>query len=112
MGNLVPVLGRAPEAWADLPDADCVFVGGSGRGICRLVEAAYQRLRKGGRLAATMSSINNLAETYHALHAQSPAVKVWMVNVARGNEQFERIRFESLNPTFLVATVKPDGQPG
>ena len=30
--NLVAVLGRAPEAFAELPDPDCVFVGGSGRG--------------------------------------------------------------------------------
>ena len=38
--NLVPVLGRAPEAWADLPDPDAIFVGGSGRESARLVEAA------------------------------------------------------------------------
>ena len=25
-----------------------------------------------------------------------------MINLARGNYQLERIRFESLNPTFLV----------
>jgi precorrin-6Y C5,15-methyltransferase (decarboxylating) len=105
--NLVPVLGRAPEAWADLPDPDCVFVGGSGRGICRLVDAAFLRLRKGGRLVATMGSIDNLAETHHMLHAHGLDVKVWMINVARGNYQLERIRFESLNPTFLVAIVKP-----
>ena len=90
-----------------LPDPDAVFVGGSGRGICRLVEAAYGRLRPGGRLAATMGSIENLSESHHALRRQGAEVKVWMVNLARGNHQFERIRFESLNPTFLVSVVKP-----
>jgi hypothetical protein len=29
-----------------------------------------------------------------------------MLNVARGNYQLERVRFESLHPTFLIATVK------
>lgn len=105
--NLVPVLGRAPEAWASLPDPDAVFVGGSGRGICRLVEAAFQRLRKGGRLAATMSSIDNLAETHHMLHALAGDVKAWMINVARGNYQLERVRFQAINPTFVVSIVKP-----
>ena len=108
VGNLVPVLGRAPEAWADLPDPDSIFVDGSGRGICRLLDASYQRLRKGGRLVATMGSIDNLVESHHALNAHAPDVKVWMVNVARGNYQLESIRFESLNPTFLMAVVKPD----
>ncbi len=107
VSNLVPVLGKAPQAWNDLPDPDSVFVGGSGRGIKRLVGAAYQRLRVGGRLVATMGSINNLAETHELLHGYSPDVKAWMVNLARGNYQLGRIRFESLNPTFLLAIVKP-----
>lgn len=105
--NLVPVLGRAPEAWSNLPDPDAVFVGGTGRGICRLVEAAYQRLRKGGRLVATMSSIDNLAETHHMLHAHGLDVKVWLITIARGTYQLERIRFQALNPVFLLSIVKP-----
>jgi precorrin-6Y C5,15-methyltransferase (decarboxylating) len=108
VANLVPVLGRAPEAWEGLPAPDSVFVGGSGRGICRLVEAAYQRLRTGGRLVATMGSIDNLAETHRALHAYAPNVNVWMLHFARGNYQLERIRFESLNPVFLISVVKPE----
>jgi len=106
ISNLVPILGQAPEAWSDLPDPDCVFVGGSGRGISRLVESAYGRLRVGGRLAATMGSIENLAETHDLLRKHCSEVRVWMVNLARGNCQLEQIRFESLNPTFLVSVVK------
>ncbi len=106
VSNLVPILGQAPEAWSDLPDPDCVFVGGSGRGISRLVESAYGRLRAGGRLAATMGSIENLAETHELLRKHCSEVRVWMVHLARGNCQLEQIRFESLNPTFLVSVVK------
>lgn len=105
--NLVPVLGRAPEALADLPEPDAVFVGGSGRGISLLVEAAYGRLRRGGRLVATMGSINNLYEIHQMLYRYTHAVKVWMLSFARGNCQMERVRFEAMNPTFLVAVVKP-----
>lgn len=105
--NLTPICGRAPDAWKDLPQPDAIFVGGSGQGISRLVEEAYKRLRVGGRLVATISSINNLAETHGALHAHSPDVKVWMLNLARGNYQLERIRFEAINPIFLISVIKP-----
>ncbi len=105
--NLIPVLGRAPGALKDLPQPDAVFVDGSGRAICNLVEGAYRRLRAGGRLVAVMASIDNVAETEQLLCRYCPDVKVWMVNLARGNYQLERVRFESLNPTFLVAAVKP-----
>ncbi|MHC4175863.1 MAG: precorrin-6y C5,15-methyltransferase (decarboxylating) subunit CbiE [Planctomycetota bacterium] len=107
VANLIPVLGRAPEAVKDLPQPDAVFVDGSGRDICNLVEAVYRRLRTGGRLVAVMASIDNVAETEQLLRRYCPDVKVRMVNLARGNYQLERVRFESLNPTFLVAVVKP-----
>jgi precorrin-6Y C5,15-methyltransferase (decarboxylating) len=107
VGNLAPVLGRAPEAWQNLPMPDAVFIGGSGSGISRLADEAYQRLRPGGRLVATISSIDNLAETHQALHARCGDVKVWMVNIARGNCQMDRVRFEAMNPVFLLAVVKP-----
>ncbi len=107
VSNLTPVLGRAPEVCDDLPEPDSIFVDGSGRDICSLVDSVYRRLRVGGRLVATIAGIDNLAETCRLLHGYSPDVKVWMINLARGNYQLERVRFESLNPTFLVAVVKP-----
>jgi precorrin-6B C5,15-methyltransferase / cobalt-precorrin-6B C5,C15-methyltransferase len=106
VGNLTPVLGRAPEAWQDLPTPDAIFIGGTGRAVCRLADDAYRRLRSGGRLVATISSIDNLAETHHALHDHCPDMKVLMLSLAHGNCQMERLRFEANNPVFLVAVVK------
>ncbi|MBN1910281.1 MAG: precorrin-6y C5,15-methyltransferase (decarboxylating) subunit CbiE [Pirellulales bacterium] len=106
--NLIPILGKAPEAWRDLPDPDAVFVGGTGRESARLVEAAVKRLRAGGRLVTTMGSIDNVSEIHRILHQVSRDVAVWMLNIARGTYQLERIRFESLNPVFLMAVVKPE----
>ncbi|MEX0979054.1 MAG: precorrin-6y C5,15-methyltransferase (decarboxylating) subunit CbiE [Pirellulales bacterium] len=109
VNNLVPVLGRAPEAWKDLPDADAMFVGGSGREISRVVEQAYGRLRAGGRLVANVGSIESLSAVYQTLERVAKDVNVWMINVARGTYQLERVRFEALNPTFLLGVVKPGG---
>jgi precorrin-6B C5,15-methyltransferase / cobalt-precorrin-6B C5,C15-methyltransferase len=105
--NLVAVLGRAPDAWATLADPDAVFVGGTGREISRIVEMAYQRLRPGGRLVAHVASVENFAGAHESLQRHVDEVKIWMVNLARGTYQLERMRFEALNPTFLLAVVKP-----
>jgi precorrin-6Y C5,15-methyltransferase (decarboxylating) len=105
--NLVAIHGRAPEAWNGLPAPDSVFLGGSGREISQLCDSAYERLRPGGRLVANVGSIENLAEVHAALNRRVPDVKVWMINVARGTYQLERVRFDALNPTFLLAIVKP-----
>lgn len=104
--NLVPVLGRAPEAWKDLPDPDAIFVGGTGRMVKSIVEAAIARLRKGGRILANVGSIDNVSEVHGVLRQRGGDADVWMMNLARGTLQMEQLRFESLNPTFLLKTVK------
>ncbi len=103
--NLAPVLGRAPEAWEKLPKPDCIFVGGSGREISRLVEMAYKELKPGGHLVATVGSIENLSAVREALQQQAPDVRVLMINIARGMQQLESMRFGALNPTFLLSAV-------
>ncbi len=104
--NLTAVLGRAPDAWEELPDPDCVFVGGTGRQLSRLIELAYARLKTRGRLVATMGSIDNLSDVQALLRNVCPRVNIWMMNFARGVDQLERIRFEAINPTFVVSAVK------
>ncbi len=107
VSNLQAVLGRAPDAWDGLPAPDSVFCDGSGREISRLADLAYERLRPGGRLVATVGSIESLAELHGTMQRRVADVRVWMINVARGNHQLERMRFEALNPTFLLALLKP-----
>jgi precorrin-6B C5,15-methyltransferase / cobalt-precorrin-6B C5,C15-methyltransferase len=104
--NVVLVLGRAPDAWSDLPEPDAIFIGGNGQEIGSLVEPAIRWLRPGGRLVATLGGIDNLAATHRILQRLDPNVNVWMINLARGKYQLDRIHFESLNPTFLVSAVK------
>ena len=106
VANLVPVLGEAPSAWEKLPDPDAIFVGGAGRHVRGIVEEAFVRLRDGGRLVANVGSVENLAAVHECLQKASNQAQVWMVNVSRGTEQLDRLRFESLNPTFLVGAVK------
>lgn len=107
VANLVAVLGRAPEAWASLPDPDAVYVGGSGRDVAMLCEEAWKRLKPGGRLVTACNSIENLAAVHALLRARSSDTAHWLVTIARGIEQLDRIRFESLNPVFLIAATKP-----
>ena len=70
--NLVPVLGRAPDAWAALPAPDAIFIGGSGREIGSVVELAYERLRPGGRIVANVATINTLAGVHEVLQRLAP----------------------------------------
>jgi len=106
--TLVPVHGRAPEAWANLPDPDAVFVGGTGRAVAELVKSAVARLHPAGRIVINVSSPDSLVDVQQVLEDYGLRVDVRMINIARGQKQFDRMRFEALNPTFLVVGVDPN----
>jgi len=104
--NLTPVLGKAPEAWAGLPDPDAVFVGGTGRVVASIVESAFARLRPRGRVVVNVSSLENVTSVFELLRKLCGDANVCMINLARGVQQLERLRFESMNPSFLISAVK------
>jgi precorrin-6Y C5,15-methyltransferase (decarboxylating) len=106
VANVNAVLGRAPEIFEELPDPDAVFIAGAGREVLRLTEAAYARLRKGGRLVVNTTSIDHLAELRRTLSQHSSQVGVWMINLSRGTDQLDRLTFEPLKPSFLLAVTK------
>jgi precorrin-6Y C5,15-methyltransferase (decarboxylating) len=105
--NLTPVHGTAPAVFAGLPPPDAIFVGGTGHEVARLLEAAYAALRPGGRMVVNVATLESLSATYGALKALAGPVQVLLVNVARGTEQLETLRFEAVNPTFLLSVGKP-----
>ncbi len=104
--NLKAVHGSAPAVFAGLPAPDAIFVGGTGREINRLLASAYDVLRPGGRLVANLATLESLTATYAALKQLSKSVQVLMVNIAQGVEQLETLRFEAINPTFLLSIAK------
>jgi precorrin-6Y C5,15-methyltransferase (decarboxylating) len=105
--NVKAVHGTAPAVFAGLPPPDAVFVGGTGKEVGRLLEAAYAALRPGGRMVVNVATLDALSATYAALRGVAGTVDVLLVNVARGVEQLETLRFEAVNPTFLLAVGKP-----
>jgi precorrin-6Y C5,15-methyltransferase (decarboxylating) len=124
VANVTPILGRAPEACDELPDPDAVFIAGGGREVTRISEYAYKRLRAGGRLVVNVVSIDHLAELRESLTllplppgegrgegirattSAAPEINVWLINLSRTTNQLDRLSFDPLKPSFLLAVTK------
>ncbi len=104
--NVQAVFGTAPAVFQDLPDPDAIFIGGNGGEIARLLEASFGALRPGGRLVINVATLEMLSSTYEVLKRLSPNVSVLLVNLSRSVEQMEALRFEAVNPTFLLRVAK------
>jgi precorrin-6Y C5,15-methyltransferase (decarboxylating) len=113
--NLKAIHGTAPAVFAGLPSPDAIFVGGTGHEVGRLLQVAFTALRPGGQMVVNVASLESLSATYKALKELAGAVQVLLVNLARGVEQMETVRFEAVNPTFLLrvarASVAADTRP-
>jgi precorrin-6B C5,15-methyltransferase / cobalt-precorrin-6B C5,C15-methyltransferase len=105
VANVKAIHGTAPLVFAGLPAPDAIFIGGTSREIGRLLEAAWQALR-GGQMVVNVATLESLNTTYSVLKSLAGSVHVVLVNIARGNEQFETLRFEAVNPTFLLTVSK------
>jgi precorrin-6Y C5,15-methyltransferase (decarboxylating) len=107
VANVQPVFGTAPAVFADLPAPDAVFVGGNGGEVSRLLEASFTALRPGGRLVVNVGTLEMISATYAVMKRLAPPVDVLLMNLARGVEQMESLRFEAVNPTVLLRVRKP-----
>ena len=105
--NVRTVLGRAPEVLAGLPEPDAVFVGGTGRQADQVLSAAYRpalsRRQPGGERGDDRGAGLGLPYPRRAWPARSGS---GTCAIARGIEQMDRLRFEAVAPTFLLAVSK------
>ena len=91
------------DGWNEgLPGFDVVLDGVGGSNF----KKSYDLLRPGGRLVANVGTLEMLSLTYETLKRLSPGVSVVLVNLSRSVEQLEALRFEAVNPTFLLRAVK------
>ena len=101
-----PIYGTAPGVFESLPAPDAIFVGGNGGEVARLLEASYAALRPGGRLVANVGTLEMISATYAVLKRLATTVDVLLMNLSRGVEQLESLRFEAVNPTVLLRVRK------
>lgn len=100
--NFHLIEGTAPEDTAGWPEPNAVFIGGSGGKLEAIINTVQQRLQPGGRLVINLATLENL-ETLRRL---LPDAQINQVQVNRGVPILEMLRFEALNPVFMITWTK------
>lgn len=101
--NVKIVEGRAPDALADLPAPDCVFVGGSG-GKMREILALAQEKNPAVRVVANAIALETLFAAQTALHELGfAAIEVTQLAAARGKSVGAYTMLTANNPVFILS---------
>jgi precorrin-6B methylase 2 len=98
-----PVCGSILAVIHQLPAPDRVFIGGSGGELRQLLPQVAERLLPGGRIVQTVVSLDTL-ETVMSFWREKPVeLNISQVQVNRSIGIGESLRFEALNPVFIVS---------
>ena len=101
------VRAEAPEAFADLPDPDAIFIGGSGGRFREIAAEAIQRLRPGGRIVVNCVTIVNFLLAWQILDTQNLGAHATSVQLAHSAPLGGLHRFVPENPIFILRATKP-----
>ena len=106
IANIHPILGEAPQAWDALPRPDAIFIGGTGRTVSEITFQAFNSLTDNGRMVVHVAGMSRANEIFYNFHKNGYQPEIMMLNFARGQLQFDSLRFDAVNPSFLLSCVK------
>ncbi|MFO8085776.1 MAG: precorrin-6y C5,15-methyltransferase (decarboxylating) subunit CbiE [Desulfobacterales bacterium] len=102
-GHIRVEVANLPEGIEKFPAPDRVFIGGGGKDIGRIVDAASKRLRPGGRMVINAVLIENMAYALEMLKKLGFATEVVQVQISRGEAISDGTRFSANNPVWIIS---------
>jgi len=104
--NVVLIEGGAPDCLDELPDPDCVFIGGSGGNLWEILDTVDLRLVVGGRIVLNASTLDTLTSANEYFGNAGYKVEVVTVNIARTRPHSNYKMFEAYDPVYILTAVK------
>jgi cobalt-precorrin-6B (C15)-methyltransferase len=102
--NVEAVLGGAPEALKGLPQANAIFVGGSGGKLEEIIKQAKHSLAPGGRVVINAVALETLTAAQRLLVEQGFAdIEIVSLAVTRWLQRGRVRMADALNPVFIIS---------
>lgn len=104
--NLEVIAGEALENIKNMPAPDCVFVGGSGGDLCKMLDIIYAK-NSDCRVVINAITIETLAEVadYYKKH-QDYSLEIVNVCVARSRKLGSYNLMMAQNPVYVMTALK------
>ena len=99
--NLEIIYGEAPEALADLPAPDRVFIGGSGGNMDRIIDLAVEK-NPMVFICVTAILLETATETMSAMEARGMNTEITQVSVSTGKNASGKHMMMGSNPVFVI----------
>lgn len=102
LAMLEAIEGQAPEALADLPRPDRVFIGGGGPNLEAIIAVCAARLAPGGLIVVSAVLGGSIETARRALARAGLGVDETFVQICRGQAVAGQTMLKALNPVWLL----------
>lgn len=106
VNQLQSVAARAPEALADLPVANKVFIGGSDGELPILLDQVWKQLPKGGFLVVSAVTEQTKAQLLAFVDEQSMSFETMQIAISKGSVLANQLMYRPNLPVTLFKLVK------
>ena len=106
VNNITVICQEAPAALANLPQANAIFVGGSGGQLAAILAECERLLLAGGRLVITAVTVETLMNSLAIVQQGTYQVECFQMQISRLKKVGASNMFQALNPIFIIACTK------
>ncbi len=100
--NVHAIAGKAPQALAELPKPDRVFIGGSGGQLATTLNHCAQEMNPGGRIVLAIATLETLAVAQQWFAKADWETSLLQVQLSKGGAIANLTRWVPMNPVTLL----------
>jgi len=108
VSNIEIIHSKAQEAIGKIPDADAIFIGGTGGDTYDIIKLAYNKLKSKGRIVIDTILIETMYQSLKAVdELKLINVDVTQITVAKSRKVSTGTMMLARNPVIIIAAEKP-----
>ena len=101
--NLAVIQAELPDGLINLPQPDCIFIGGGGKDLKNIIIEAAKYLKPAGRIVINTVLVPNLQAAMTTLSQLKFETDVIQVQISRSRQMPWAERFEAQNPVWIIS---------
>lgn len=107
VSNVTTILGNAQEKISELPDADAVFIGGTGGDTKEILELCYNKIKSGGRVVIGIILIETLFSVLDVIKKLNlSSVDITQVTISKSRKTSTGTMMLARNPVTIISATK------
>jgi len=107
VSNVNVILGNAKEKISELPEADAIFIGGTGGDTKEIIELCQNKLKSGGRIVVGVILIETLFSVISIMEKLNfTSVDITQITISKSRKTSTGTMMLARNPVTIISATK------